>query len=516
MAQVNQAGTDTIGETEIGKVGYPPIVVMRNGMKNRIVVCLGVSLSLLIGTFALWGGLPLTSLTGMSLPAILQYWSVPLLFAVGLALFSALLKKTLPTPAFLVSVSIASGVLILGGYGLLLTRGSSEGTDVAVVLAAAIMIGLGFGLVLLLWQRFLAQFSEEVATKILLLSLALSSACYLALSFVLREQMELAFPVLVAGSIALSVIGARLPVQRKEKMHSLNHRPGVTKKILIDLRDPLLCVGAIAFAVALTRAIALDGLDNAEMANITASFSIVVVALLLYVLWFGLKRTPALFGKVSILGLYRVFFPLIATALLALSIFGSSWGLAVTTLVYAAFSIVSVLIISTSISLARQHQVWSPYVYGIFAGSLYFMFAVATTVAPLVYYPQNFGAATFTVIVLVVLYILAMSNAVIQNRKRKNEQRGNNPDLQPHQEPLIVDEVAQRCSTLSEQKHLTAREKDVFLLLAKGRDVPSISKQLFISENTVRSHSKNVYRKLGVHSKQELLDLLEENSSQKY
>ncbi|MEG0017021.1 MAG: helix-turn-helix transcriptional regulator, partial [Gordonibacter sp.] len=54
----------------------------------------------------------------------------------------------------------------------------------------------------------------------------------------------------------------------------------------------------------------------------------------------------------------------------------------------------------------------------------------------------------------------------------------------------------------------------VFLLLAKGRDVPSIAKQLFISENTVRSHSKNVYRKLDVHSKQELLDLLEKNAPQ--
>ena len=47
------------------------------------------------------------------------------------------------------------------------------------------------------------------------------------------------------------------------------------------------------------------------------------------------------------------------------------------------------------------------------------------------------------------------------------------------------------------------------LLLAKGRDVPSIAKQLFISENTVRSHSKSIYKKLDIHSKQELLDLLE-------
>ena len=63
--------------------------------------------------------------------------------------------------------------------------------------------------------------------------------------------------------------------------------------------------------------------------------------------------------------------------------------------------------------------------------------------------------------------------------------------------------------SLSQQHGLTARENDTLLLLAKGRDVPSIAKQLFISENTVRSHSKSIYKKLDIHSKQELLDLLE-------
>lgn len=478
-------------------------------MKNQRVVCIGISLSLLIGTFALWGGLPLTSLTGLDLPTILQYWSVPLLFAVGLALFSVLLKKSLATPTFLTAASIASGVLILGGYGLLLFLGSSQQTVIAVVFIAALVVGLGYGLVLLLWQRYLAQFSEETATKILLLSLAISSTCYLVLFFVLGEQAAWAFPFLVVASAVLCITCAHLPTPRKEEMSSLNHEPGLSKKILAELRDPLLCVGAIAFAVALTRAIALDGMDHAELANITASFSIIVVALLLYAIWFGFKKTPAWLGKLNILGLYRVFFPLIATALLALSVFGSSWSLAVTTLVYAAFSVVSALIISTSISIARHYKVWSPYVYGMFAGSLYFIFAIATTVAPLVYYPQNFGSATFTVIVLVILYILAMSYAAIQNRKRKHEHTEVDPEAPPTQEPVIVDEVAQQCSILAEKNQLTAREKDVFLLLAKGRDVPSISKQLFISENTVRSHSKNVYRKLDVHSKQELIDLLQ-------
>lgn len=45
-------------------------------------------------------------------------------------------------------------------------------------------------------------------------------------------------------------------------------------------------------------------------------------------------------------------------------------------------------------------------------------------------------------------------------------------------------------------------------MLVKGRSKSYIAETLFISENTVRSHSKHIYQKLGVHSKQEVLDLL--------
>lgn len=36
----------------------------------------------------------------------------------------------------------------------------------------------------------------------------------------------------------------------------------------------------------------------------------------------------------------------------------------------------------------------------------------------------------------------------------------------------------------------------------------AIADELFISENTVRTHSKHIYTKLSVHSRQELSELL--------
>ena len=47
-------------------------------------------------------------------------------------------------------------------------------------------------------------------------------------------------------------------------------------------------------------------------------------------------------------------------------------------------------------------------------------------------------------------------------------------------------------------------------LLASGRTVGVIREKLTISLNTARYHTKNVYAKLGVHSQQELIDLVDE------
>ena len=68
---------------------------------------------------------------------------------------------------------------------------------------------------------------------------------------------------------------------------------------------------------------------------------------------------------------------------------------------------------------------------------------------------------------------------------------------------------AQRIEALAFEYHLSRREADVFGLIARGRSIPYVAGALAISENTVRSHVRRIYDKFGVHSKQELLDLVE-------
>ena len=71
-----------------------------------------------------------------------------------------------------------------------------------------------------------------------------------------------------------------------------------------------------------------------------------------------------------------------------------------------------------------------------------------------------------------------------------------------------VDGLTQRCERMTEQHGLTQREADVLALLARGNNAARIEQELCISHNTVKYHARNVYRKLDVHSQQELIDLL--------
>ena len=68
--------------------------------------------------------------------------------------------------------------------------------------------------------------------------------------------------------------------------------------------------------------------------------------------------------------------------------------------------------------------------------------------------------------------------------------------------------LEERLSSLDLVDPLSARECEVADLMRHGNTVAAIARRLYISENTVRGHTKSIYRKLGIHSKQELIDLL--------
>lgn len=66
-----------------------------------------------------------------------------------------------------------------------------------------------------------------------------------------------------------------------------------------------------------------------------------------------------------------------------------------------------------------------------------------------------------------------------------------------------------KCELVANRYLLSKKETEVLFLLAKGRNAAYIQKQLYISEGTARTHMRHIYKKLDIHTQQELMDLVE-------
>ncbi len=66
----------------------------------------------------------------------------------------------------------------------------------------------------------------------------------------------------------------------------------------------------------------------------------------------------------------------------------------------------------------------------------------------------------------------------------------------------VGDKPAIRVSQSEIAEPLTGRELDVLRLLATELSGPEIARELMVSENTMRTHTRNIYSKLDVHNRQ--------------
>lgn len=68
--------------------------------------------------------------------------------------------------------------------------------------------------------------------------------------------------------------------------------------------------------------------------------------------------------------------------------------------------------------------------------------------------------------------------------------------------------LRQRCNELSEAHGLSPREREVFMLLAQGKSTAQIERELVIATGTVKSHTRRIYQKFGIHTKRELVEII--------
>lgn len=75
------------------------------------------------------------------------------------------------------------------------------------------------------------------------------------------------------------------------------------------------------------------------------------------------------------------------------------------------------------------------------------------------------------------------------------------------------DRFVSACETIAKSYQLTRREEEVLQLLAEGLTAVAIAETLVISTSTAKTHIRNIYTKLNIHTQNELILLVHRNQS---
>ncbi len=111
------------------------------------------------------------------------------------------------------------------------------------------------------------------------------------------------------------------------------------------------------------------------------------------------------------------------------------------------------------------------------------------------------SGTTALTLALFLAYLVAL--ALVPRERAKNHEEAPLP-------PETVNPLDARCEALSQSWQLTPRESEVLPLLARGHTQPAIAKELFCSPETIKVHVRHIYEKAGVHSRDELIELVNE------
>lgn len=121
-------------------------------------------------------------------------------------------------------------------------------------------------------------------------------------------------------------------------------------------------------------------------------------------------------------------------------------------------------------------------------------------------------------LILLAAYLLAFTlSATLLNRRSQREAVGVSGELtsiaEAQENGASVDSSGlfrEKLQVVVTQSGLSPREKEVFFYLARGHGSAYIAEALMVSPDTVKTHTKRIYRKLGVTTREELLALVGE------
>ncbi len=242
-------------------------------------------------------------------------------------------------------------------------------------------------------------------------------------------------------------------------------------------------------------------------------------AALIEVLFLGLLLIVTSVCAMRDAQLYTIIFATVLLAFLLVPVLGIESSVPFYAL-FLGFAALSVLTWILSAQICREHYLSPGMVYGCSIGSfLGLQIVLARVAAQDVFSEIASSPVELNALCLVGAFISFVAYQMVFNRRSalwSKQAAGsdetpivvpdeNDTDPRPHSADPF-----DHWDAFAETYRLTPRESEVLLLFARGRSYERIQEALVISRGTVNYHMANAYRKLGVSSRQDLLDRFDE------
>lgn len=179
-----------------------------------------------------------------------------------------------------------------------------------------------------------------------------------------------------------------------------------------------------------------------------------------------------------------------------------------TLVVYAFYCMVTIVACAAALAVANAHEFSPAFVFATLVGTFSLMGVFGIFVGARFGTQAAGGGPLF--LVLTALYACGLLlEGCIKAWHATADRNGGSPVFGRSPEPPeSVETLDQRIARLARDSGLSPRETEIVGYVGRGHSSVYVAKTLLISESTVYSHVRNVYRKLGVSSREELIQLL--------
>lgn len=403
----------------------------------------------------------------------------------------------------------------------------------AAALIGTTMLGLGSAFSFALWQQTLC-YSVSKPLLTIMLGSALASLFWIP-SFVLPTPglVALLFVTILLDALLLwsfcpgadlsEFLGER-PLGEQTVVTFV--RPGTVRRLVSSLWRYVLCVATIGLTSRISKTLVQDE-SSLVILYITYSIGMILPALVL------LAVRSRNFKMPSFNLAYSVFMLVTAVAFILLPFLGSEYRIAVAAVTYLAFSLASMFMVMTSVNVSKARDINPTLAFALFAFPVYIVGDAGPVLLQMAGgFADTLGISQFVVGSLFAIYCLSFTGVLLGLSKKNLPLDADIPSSPAKfKDPAVSDpssDLSDRfsrdivikqdliplcCEAIEAQYGLTERQTEVLELIARGRDVTRIADALCVSYHTAKSHCRNLYIKLDVHSKQEILDLLEKTKA---